>query len=165
MDISSNRLSGSIPGILLQSSLPLSRLELSNNSLTGPLPKGLFQNPVMKYLGISLNPLNCTIPAFNVTNNALTTLYINGSGLVANINDTLGHLTSLNIIDLANNNLNGTIPPSMGSAKRIYLNGNNLSGTIPDTIISKSNLQDLYLYSNRLTGTLKPFASKVLLNV
>ena len=56
----------------------------------------------------------------------------------------------------SNNNLNGTMPASLGNLTRLRhlsLNQNQLSGTIPD-LGSLTSLRHLYLYDNQLSGTI-----------
>ena len=65
-----------------------------------------------------------------------------------------GHVTILN---LAYNNLVGTIPSELGylgNLVELYLHYNTLSGSIPTTLGSLSNLQTLILYSNSLSGSI-----------
>ncbi len=160
LNMSYNRLSGRIPDALYNTSL--SSLELSNNSLTGPLSKRLFEMPYLGYIGLSHNPLNCPLPETNITQFALNILYINGSGLIGNI-PNLTNFRWLSTLDLAKNKLNGTIPATIvgnGASRgmEIYLDGNNLQGEIPDVLYNTPRLRIIYLYSNNLTGTLKNFS-------
>jgi Leucine-rich repeat (LRR) protein len=58
---------------------------------------------------------------------------------------------------LANNNLEGTIPSSLGSLTNLYhmnLNNNSLEGTIPSSLGSLTKLYEMYLNNNSLTGTI-----------
>jgi Leucine-rich repeat (LRR) protein len=60
----------------------------------------------------------------------------------------------LTLLDLGYNQLNGSIPESIGDLdqlQELYLDNNQLSGTIPSSIGS-SSLEYLYLYSNQLSG-------------
>ena len=78
-----------------------------------------------------------------------------------NLNGTmpasLGNLASLRIMNLRQNQLSGTIPASLGnltSLTNLSLWGNQLSGTLPDSLGTLTNLQYLYLSYNQLRGTL-----------
>ena len=65
-----------------------------------------------------------------------------------------GRVTGLN---LAANNLTGTIPSELGnlsSLEELYLSLNQLTGTIPAQLGNLANLELLYLHDNRLTGPL-----------
>ncbi|KAJ0979882.1 hypothetical protein J5N97_015356 [Dioscorea zingiberensis] len=59
------------------------------------------------------------------------------------------------VFDLANCNLSGPIPPSLGRLKHLgslFLHKNNLSGDIPQELGDRLNLQSLDLSNNGLTG-------------
>lgn len=63
----------------------------------------------------------------------------------------------LNVIelDLAPNNLVGSIPSELGNfpyLKRLYLNWNTLSGPIPPELGNLTNLEQLVLFENQLSG-------------
>jgi hypothetical protein len=65
-----------------------------------------------------------------------------------------GHVVILNV---SGNNLNGTIPDSIGDltyADQIWLFDNQLSGSIPTTITNLVNLTKLGLFNNQLTDNL-----------
>ncbi len=62
-------------------------------------------------------------------------------------------------IQLPNNNLNGTLPASLGNLAnltRLELNNNNLTGEIPTAIGQLTNLSILNLSTNQLTGAIPP---------
>ena len=58
-------------------------------------------------------------------------------------------------LDLANNQLTGTIPTELGNLtnlERLYLGYNQLTGQIPDSLSNLAGLSNLYLRDNQLTG-------------
>jgi Leucine-rich repeat (LRR) protein len=60
-------------------------------------------------------------------------------------------------IDLKNNNLNGTIPPSLTNLKTLHslnLSNNNLTGELPSTLADLTALQQLNVANNQLTGSI-----------
>jgi hypothetical protein len=67
----------------------------------------------------------------------------------------ISELPRLTFLSLANTNLTGTIPRSIGSMPKIaslILSNNQLSSTIPAEIGNLTTIKNLYLYTNRLTG-------------
>lgn len=163
LNMSYNSFSGALSKLFLNENITLtsSKLDLKGNKLTGPIPRELFQLNSLFYLDLSYNPLNCPLPVLNFTNFRLSNLGFRGSGLMGNIpKELFEFLPNLFVIDLSNNNLNGSIPSasSLKSTSSIYLNNNNLQGEIPDVLYNHYfHFQDLYLFSNNLTGVIKPF--------
>ena len=77
--------------------------------------------------------------------------------LTGSIPEALGQLNNLQNLRLNGNQLTGSIPETIGQLKNLqdlYLNGNQLTGSIPETIGQLKNLQDLYLGGNQLTGSI-----------
>ena len=74
---------------------------------------------------------------------------------------TIGDLTKLNFLYLADNLLTGTVPlnsfksSNKDTMKVLALDDNALSGSI-DTLWEFSNLEHVYLESNSFTGTIFP---------
>ena len=94
---------------------------------------------------------------FRVTTNGsgrVTELSLPGNNLSRTLPAELGSLTSLNALNLSENQLRGQIPDVRGLTILTSLNlgDNQLSGTIPDWLGSLTALQDLSLRDNRLTG-------------
>ncbi|GJV33467.1 putative leucine-rich repeat protein [Tanacetum coccineum] len=87
LDLSSNMLSGEIPGEI-SNLLGLVALNLSRNNLTGKIPQDIGKLRWLDFLDLSRNHLAGGIPA------------------------SLSQLTNLGVLDLSNNNLSGRIPTS-----------------------------------------------------
>ncbi len=67
--------------------------------------------------------------------------------------------TTVQMISLFGNNLNGTLPPELGNLanlKWLWLSYNQISGAIPPELGNLANLQDLDLKHNQLSGTIPP---------
>ncbi|GAA0145664.1 transmembrane signal receptor [Lithospermum erythrorhizon] len=93
-------------------------IDLSGNTLSGTIPKGLMTLSALGTLNLSMNHLTGTIP------------------------QNTGNLKLLETLDLSNNNLSGPIPQSISSLtflSHLNLSHNNLEGRIP----SGSQLQTL----------------------
>ncbi|XP_004295584.1 PREDICTED: putative receptor-like protein kinase At3g47110-like [Fragaria vesca subsp. vesca] len=150
-----NQLTGAIPaclgnlnaalrGLFLQSNLLTStipstlwgltdifRLNLSSNSLVGPLTEGFGNLKVVTDVDLSNNQLSGSIPS------------------------SIESLQNLVNLSLASNNLEGLIPSSFGnmlSLERLDLSQNNLSGMIPKSLEALSYLKYLNLSFNKLQG-------------
>ena len=110
------------------------------------------------------NKLSGTIPVArlgDLTN--LRGLNLAGNNLSGTIPPELGKLTNLQHLYLCGNNLSGSIPPELGkltNLNRLELCNNNLSGTIPPEL-GLTNLRDLDLAGNNLTGTIPPELGKL----
>lgn len=69
----------------------------------------------------------------------------------------LGNLTNLELLRLSKNQLSGTIPPELGNLANLQfldLYENQLSGTIPFELGNLGNLESLALFKNNLRGTI-----------
>eukprot|EP01017_Pseudomicrothorax_dubius_P026801 TRINITY_DN3025_c0_g1_i4.p1 TRINITY_DN3025_c0_g1~~TRINITY_DN3025_c0_g1_i4.p1 ORF type:complete len:173 (+),score=9.93 TRINITY_DN3025_c0_g1_i4:351-869(+) len=68
---------------------------------------------------------------------------------------TINQLTNLKILNLANNNLTGTIPnlDALTKLRNLELSGNLLAGALP-SLANLKNLEIALFYDNKLAGTL-----------
>ena len=159
LDLSNNGLSGTIPHILTELRR-LDRLYLNGNDLTGCIPDALFAVPTNDLGLTGLSPC---------TNSALAALYNETGGAHWRVNTNWlseeplgawqgvtsnedGKVTGL---ELANNELSGTIPTELGelaTLQTLDLRGNRLNGSIPASFEGLTNLNELYLGGNDITG-------------
>ncbi len=89
----------------------------------------------------------------------VTTLDLARNNLTGTIPAELGSLSNLTELSLVYNSLTGAIPTELGNLTnltRLYLTGNQLTGVIPTTLGSLSSLQIIALAGNQLTGSLPP---------
>ncbi|BAH92530.1 Os04g0226340, partial [Oryza sativa Japonica Group] len=145
---------GDIPGLLGTGSKSLRVVNLAFNSLAGGIPHSLASSSSLTVLNLTNNLFFGTIPAslFNGSSNlAIIDLRMNAfSGPIPNFYK----MSALQILNLAQNNLSGSIPPSLGkvsSINLISLEMNNLEGSIPETLSNIKNLSMLSLGYNMLT--------------
>ncbi|XP_060670885.1 receptor-like protein EIX2 [Ziziphus jujuba] len=206
LDLSDNHLVGKLPKWLAQLE-NLIELDLSNNSLYGPIPTSfgiLQQNLTILLLGG--NELNGTLleslgqlsglRKFNVSSNQLTGLFscneflpfgsfisdlaqvtkagnivpglevfdLSNNNLRGSIPSSIGNCSDLSALDISNNHLSGTIRTFLGQLrglKTLHLNDNRLYGQLPSSFQNLSSLATLNLGNNRLNGRIPPWIGKV----
>ena len=136
----------------------VTRLELPNNFLRGPIPAQLGDLSNLRVLDLRDNLLTGTIPAHLGNLTILEGLDLSGNNrLTGTIPVQLGNLASLEELDLRDNQLTGAIPAQLGNLanlQRLYLRDNQLTGAIPAQLGDLANLRVLDLYGNLLTGTI-----------
>ncbi|KAK9928964.1 hypothetical protein M0R45_026077 [Rubus argutus] len=139
--MSNNSLSGTIPRSI-DSLRALRYLILSSNNLSGELPS-LRNCTNMKSLDLGENKFSGNIPAWIGENMlSLLILRLSSNSFTASIPSQLCDLSNLHILDLSHNNLAGHIPPCVG----------NLSGFKVSVISDKDTS---YLYQGKLKAVTK----------
>ncbi|KAG6494180.1 probable LRR receptor-like serine/threonine-protein kinase At2g24230 [Zingiber officinale] len=114
----------------------LSRLDLSDNSIVGPLPANIGNFHRMESLHLAHNRFSGEIPRELGSLTGLALLNLSGNFLEMSIPDTIFGCASLLLIDLSNNQLGGDVPDGFGAAFKnltaLDLSGNRLTGKTPD---------------------------------
>ncbi|KAG0602455.1 hypothetical protein M758_10G015700 [Ceratodon purpureus] len=155
LHMNNNTLNGSLPKEL--GSLPnLVHILLDNNNLSGYLPPEIGNAPQLLIIQLDNNKFapDATIPSSWGNRSTLLKLSLRNCGLVGNIPD-IGGLTQLEVLDLSNNNLTGTIPNKTAFPVELTyldLSNNQLTGQIPDSIGNLQNMSMLLLRNNQLSG-------------
>ncbi|KAK2657507.1 hypothetical protein Ddye_010559 [Dipteronia dyeriana] len=127
-------------------------LNLSYNSLSGPIPSALGH---LSSLKLDSNGLNGSIPHEITGFTQLHRLSLSSNLLVGQLPITIGGLFNLESLDLSNNNFSGLIPSGIQNCSRLYelnLSHNSLSGSIPQGIGDFPYPQWLDLSFNNLEG-------------
>ncbi|KAL5974070.1 Leucine-rich repeat extensin-like protein 2 [Asimina triloba] len=177
--INSNRFCGIIPRSFRRLKL-LFELDVSNNRLVGPFPKVVLSLPSLKYLDLRFNEFEGPIPS-QLFDKDLDAIFVNDNrfrfGIPANLgnspvsamvlanNDLGGCIPSsigkmgetLNEILLLNNNLSGCIPPEIGQLKKVTVfdvGSNQLGGPLPASVGGMKSAEQLNVAHNRLTGVI-----------
>ncbi len=94
-----------------------------------------------------------------VTGNRVTSLSLCNNNLVGTIPPSIGDLDSLTALLLWDNQLTDSIPPEIGNLTSLTFLGisdNQLTGSIPPEIGNLINLEELYLSSNSLSDSIPP---------
>ncbi|RHN50274.1 putative non-specific serine/threonine protein kinase [Medicago truncatula] len=161
LDLSYNELQSSILKSFRNMS-QLQNLDLNSNQLSGKLSDNIQQlcttKNDLRNLDLSNNPFKVmSLPDFSCFP-FLETLSLRNTNVVSPFPKSFVHLSSLSLLDLGFNQLNGSQPlfeiTKLVSLKTLYLSHNNLSGPFPHTIGQLSDLNELRLSSNKLNGTI-----------
>ncbi|KAG2719539.1 hypothetical protein I3760_03G270700 [Carya illinoinensis] len=157
LDLSYNKIHGMVPEWIWDTSkLSLEFLCLSNNFITslGQHPMPL---PWTRLLGLDLrsNLLQGSLPIPPAT---ISHYYMSKNSLTGNISELICSLTSIQVLDLANNNLSGSLPRCMqnfgASLSVIDLQKNKFRGSIPQTWTQGTKLRIINFRQNRFQGPL-----------
>ncbi|XP_076886032.1 protein STRUBBELIG-RECEPTOR FAMILY 7-like [Bidens hawaiensis] len=160
IDLSDNKLSGPIPSSLF--SLPnLQTLNLRSNSFSGAIPPTISNLKNIETLDMSHNSLSGSLPD---TSTSLTLTRLDLS-----FNKLTGPIPKLapNLIELAikSNSISGFLPKTsfteLTQLEVIELSNNSLTGTIPGWVFLQTSIQQINLANNKFTGLeiLKPAGS------
>ncbi|KAF6137850.1 hypothetical protein GIB67_040558 [Kingdonia uniflora] len=146
----------------LQNLNALKVLDLSSNFFNSTLPRWLYNLSSLERLDLSLNVYFHGKISDNIGNlTSLTSLKMNFNKLEGGIPRTLTNLCRLQELDLYSNKLTGEITGFLGNASQcmalnlrtINLARNQLSGTIPASIGRMLFLEELHLHTNSLNGS------------
>ncbi|KAF5762634.1 putative leucine-rich repeat domain superfamily [Helianthus annuus] len=136
LDLSNNRLNGSIPICLIESSISLGVLNLGNNNLSGQI-EGSF-------------PRSC----------GLNTLDLHGNGIEGKIPKSLVNCKMLEVLNLRKNNINDTYPCFLGNntnLRVLVLRSNRLHGSMHCSQNQPNNWSKLHILDiafNKLSGVI-----------
>ncbi|XP_050902668.1 LRR receptor-like serine/threonine-protein kinase SIK1 [Lathyrus oleraceus] len=128
LDLQGNSFHGELPQKLFKINLSIQELHLSNNSLTGEIPKGI----------IDLTQLKTVNLEYNILTGNILFMFDNSS--------------SLQYLNLGFNNLSGILPSNvcqgLPNLKLLYLFANEFSGKVPKVWRYCKELEDLELSFN-----------------
>ncbi|KAJ0514139.1 putative protein kinase RLK-Pelle-LRR-XI-1 family [Helianthus annuus] len=128
----------------------LERLRVSNNSLSGRIPDGIWSLLLLKLIDLAMNQFKGPVTSNIGEAKSLAQLFVSND----RFSKSIGSCVSLNDINIAGNSLSGDIPASLGSLRglnSLNVSDNKLSGVIPTSLSSlKFSLIDLS--NNMLVG-------------
>ncbi|KAG7959948.1 hypothetical protein I3843_10G095200 [Carya illinoinensis] len=152
-----NKFSGHLPSYMGLFLPNLKKIDLSNNSLSGIIPEALGNLKLLEILSFSFNPLHSFLPNSNIGNLSLSLqrLYLHSFNIKGSIPVEIENLSSLILLDLANNELKGPIPTTLGRLHMLQassLSTNELERDIPSYLCHLKSLYTLILQRNKLFG-------------
>ena len=180
LDVSSNKLNGTLSKIHFRNLTKLSSLSLSHNQIHGEIPS-LTKEIRFISLDLSSNNLSGPLPLiypkyrFDLSNNNFSGsishfvchrmhesketefLKLRGNFLTEELPDCWNIWPFLMLLDLGTNKFTGNLPISMGTLselRSLRLRKNNLSGTIPASLGNCTELETLDVGENELVGTI-----------
>ncbi|XP_039027801.1 receptor-like protein 13 [Hibiscus syriacus] len=144
------------PNWLLLNNTKLESIYLTNTSLSGSLELPLASHIHFSYLDVSNNFFNGSIPPeIGEQLPSLVFLNMSKNHFIGTIPSSLGHMTSLRVLDLSDNKLEGKIFSGnfkLPNLRVLKLNGNNFSERIPDLLSKSLLLLALDISNNKLSG-------------
>ncbi|CAH8301143.1 unnamed protein product [Eruca vesicaria subsp. sativa] len=156
LDLSSNRIPGTIPTWLLANNSELEVLQLQNNSFT------VFQIPTivhkLQFLDFSANNINGVVLPDGFGHVLSNLIHMNGShnGFQGKFPSSIGEMKNISFLDLSHNNLSGEIPRSLFtgcySLQILHLSHNKFTGHVLPRQTNLTSLVVLRMDNNLFTG-------------
>ncbi|KAL0459049.1 UNVERIFIED_CONTAM: putative inactive receptor kinase [Sesamum latifolium] len=150
-----NQLSGSLPqGLLQESSMILSELDLSHNQLEGPVESISSVN--LRKLNLSSNRLSGPLPA---RIGHCTVIDLSNNTFTGNLSRTQSWGNYVEVIELSSNELTGSLPNQTCQFLRLTslrISNNLLEGILPHVLGTYPELEVIDLSHNKLSGFLLP---------
>ncbi|KAM4073039.1 hypothetical protein ACB094_11G186500 [Castanea mollissima] len=156
LDLSENHFSGTIPMHFIMGCHNLVYLILSNNSFSGQIFPTNSSWTKLRTLHLDNNQFSGTLPTWIGNMTSLVDIVMAKNHFEGHIPIELCKLVYLEILDISDNNLFGSVPSCFNSSSIYFfqLNKNCLSGPIPSSFQNNSNLLALNLRDNYLTGNI-----------
>ncbi|KAL7613844.1 hypothetical protein Lser_V15G09156 [Lactuca serriola] len=157
LDLSNNSFSGSLRHLLCPNSEKVvAVLNLANNRLSGIIPDCWHKWPSLSFLNLENNNLSGRIPIRLGSLSSLGSLNMCNNKLSGRLH--MKNLTNLQILQLAGNELVGTIPAWFGrelpNLRILDLRSNNFYGDITHQLCNLTSIQILDLGDNNLSGNI-----------
>ncbi|XP_078152060.1 leucine-rich repeat receptor protein kinase HPCA1-like [Carex rostrata] len=154
--LNQNAFTGEISESLFSADMALKHLLLDRNQLKGPIPKSIGLVQALEVIRLDNNRLTGPVPSSISNLTKLDFLNLASNSLTGPI-PNLTTLTSLNFIDLSNNQFDRSEVPAWFSDLRklrtLAIESGRLYGQIPQKLFSAPELQEVRLNNNSINGT------------
>uniref|UniRef100_A0A1J3IXE7 non-specific serine/threonine protein kinase n=1 Tax=Noccaea caerulescens TaxID=107243 RepID=A0A1J3IXE7_NOCCA len=134
----------------------ISEFDISTNKFFGEFPQDLCYKKNLQKIISFRNQLSGEIPESYGDCHSLNYIRMAGNKLSGEVPVRFWELP-LSRLELSNNQLQGSIPPSISNARhltQLEISGNNFSGVIPAKICALENLRAIDISRNRFSGSL-----------
>ncbi|EMS59073.1 LRR receptor-like serine/threonine-protein kinase GSO1 [Triticum urartu] len=162
VDLSMNSLSGPLPSDFGAPALTV--LSLSSNYITGHVPSPICKLQNLAFLDLSQNRFEGEFPWCSSMPN-LRFVHLSNNNFSGNFPPFLQNCSQLTFLDLAMNGFDGALPVWIGdlvNLRFVQLNHNMFYGDIPANITSLVLLQLFSLASNNISGLIPSSLSKLI---
>ncbi|KAL1202003.1 Receptor-like protein 1 [Cardamine amara subsp. amara] len=157
MKLDSNHFHGTIPSSMSEMK-SLQFLDMSSNNLSGQLPITFLSSCYsLNFLKLSNNQLQGKILPEHANLTGLAWLALNGNNFSGSLGKGLLNSKNLYLIDISNNSFSGTLPLWIGrisSLSYLYMRGNQLKGLLPRQLQNLQQLKVIDISQNRFSGSI-----------
>ncbi|KAK4353398.1 hypothetical protein RND71_028916 [Anisodus tanguticus] len=162
VNLARNKLRGPIPTQLENVNV----IDLSLNNFVGTIPTRIGEVPGIRSISLSGNKIHGPIPESlcQPTTNVLQVIDLSNNSLSGTIQRNLGNCKSLIYLNLGQNKLTGSIRKELEpvtSLRYLDLNGNQFEGSFPRVIENFQDLEILNLAGNRFEGRIPNFIGEL----
>ncbi|KAI5343799.1 hypothetical protein L3X38_011675 [Prunus dulcis] len=158
LDLSNNKISGSLSFLCESAYLNLTFLNLSSNNFYGDLPDCWSHLAALVMLDLSNNAFSGKIPMTIGSLWRIETLKLRSNRFVGEFPSSLKNCTRLQVIDLGDNELSGSIPKWLGVSLKnlaiLMLSSNHFNGSMPSQLCHLTRIQILDFSVNNISGSI-----------
>jgi len=161
LDLNSNKFQGSLP-------IPppaIYQYKVSNNELTGEIPRVICNLSSLLVLDLSINNFSGKLPqCLGNKSSTASVLNLRNNGFIGDIPETFTSGCSLRVVDFSQNKLEGKIPKSLANCTKLEilnLEQNRINDVFPTWLGVLPDLRVLILRSNGLLGVIGKPETKV----